>query len=290
MRDKIPRFLPGNGISAGLLRWPSSCGTRSPVGFLRAAPRNGRAVCCLDNTPVYECRFGNPQTALHRRGKSSRAPLCVVSAYAEVCPPGKHSDPSPADREIHSVVTGSVGWLLVVHAACSPENRSVARPFSRYSLAWYSRDRPPSVAVFYSAAVPSDPLLAITACSRWPPLSPPLPQSVRGRHPWRSARCNTTRNLCQAASSPALADRWCSPASHAWPLLRPCVPATSATLRAHFPAALVAGAVHGPALALPSDYSRRFGDRPSQPPAVALVPGARESSLRGDNSCCSPVP
>src|SRR6266705_1379821 len=54
----------------------------------------------------------------------------------------------------------------------------VARPSSRYSLAWCSRDRPPSVAVFYSAAVPGDPLLAITVRCRWPRLSPPLPQSV----------------------------------------------------------------------------------------------------------------
>src|ERR1700686_3653730 len=59
MRDKTPRFFPGDGISAGLLHWPSSCGMRSPPGFLRAALPNGRAFCCLDNTPVCERRFGN---------------------------------------------------------------------------------------------------------------------------------------------------------------------------------------------------------------------------------------
>src|SRR2546421_522556 len=175
MRDKIPRFFPGDGISAGLLQWPFSCGTRSPPGFLQAAPLNDRVFCCLDNTPVWEYRFGHPQTALPRCGKSSRPPPCVVSADAEFYPPGKHSDPSLADRGMRSVVTGSVDWLRVAHTAWSPENRSLAWPFSRYSLAWCSRDRPPSVAVFYSAAVPGDPLLAITARSRWPPLSPPPP-------------------------------------------------------------------------------------------------------------------
>src|SRR5260370_33218243 len=49
MRDKIPRFLPGNGISAGLPHWPFSCGMRSPTGSLQAAPLNGRGFCCLDN-------------------------------------------------------------------------------------------------------------------------------------------------------------------------------------------------------------------------------------------------
>src|SRR6516164_2384729 len=134
MHDKIPRFLPGNGISAELLHWSFSCGTRSPTGFLQAAPPNGRAFCCLDNTPVCGCRFGNPQTALHTRGKSSRAPPCVASAYAEFCPPGTHSDPFLADRGMRSVVAGSVGWPRVVHTAWRLENRSLAWPFSRCSL------------------------------------------------------------------------------------------------------------------------------------------------------------
>src|SRR5215469_2528408 len=187
MHDKIPRFFLGNGISAGLLHWPFSCGMRLPTGFLRAAPLNGRDFCFLGNILVCEYRSGNPRTALRRRGKSSRVPLCAVSADAEFCPPDKHSDPSP-------------------------ENRSVARPFSRYSLAWCSRDRPPSVAVFYSSVVLGDPLLAITAWSRWPPLSPRPPQSIHARHPSKSARCNRVRNPCQTASSPVLADHWCSPA------------------------------------------------------------------------------
>src|SRR5215470_1102278 len=138
MRDKIPLSLPGNGISAGLLHWASSCGTRSPTGFLRAALLNGHGFCCLDNIPACEGRFGNPRTALRRRGKSSRAPLCVVSAETKFCPPDKHSDRSPADKGKRSVAAGSLGWLHVVHTACSPENRSVAWPFSRYSLAWCS--------------------------------------------------------------------------------------------------------------------------------------------------------
>src|SRR5215469_7626198 len=212
MHDKIPRFFLGNGISAGLLHWPFSCGMRLPTGFLRAAPLNGRDFCFLGNILVCEYRSGNPRTALRRRGKSSRVPLCAVSADAESCPPDKHSDPSPADRGMHSGATGSVSWLHVVHTACSPENRSVARPFSRYSLAWCSRDRPPSVAVFYSAVVLGDPLPAITAWSRWPLLSPPPPQSIHARHPSKSARCNRVRNPCQTASSPVLADHWCSPA------------------------------------------------------------------------------
>src|SRR6267378_3331327 len=160
------------------------------AGLLLAAPPNGRAFCCLDNTPVCERRFGNPQAGLRRRGKSSRPPPCVVSVYAGLCPRGKHSDSSPADRGMRSVKAGSVGWLRMAHTAWSPENRSLARPSSRYSLAWCSRDRPPSVAVFYSAAVPGDPLLAITVRCRWPRLSPPLPQSVHARHPRKSARCN----------------------------------------------------------------------------------------------------
>src|ERR1700730_15580538 len=120
MRDKTPRFLPGDGISAGLLHWPSSCGTRSPAGFLRAAPPHGRVFCCLDNTPDCECRFGNPQPGLCRCGECSRGPPCVASADAGVGPPGKHSDSSPADRGMRSVETGSVDWLRVVHTAWSP--------------------------------------------------------------------------------------------------------------------------------------------------------------------------
>lgn len=73
--------------------------------------------------------------------------------------------PSPADTGMRSVATDSAGWLRVVHTAYSPENRSGGRPFSRYSLAWCSRDPPPSFVVFYSAAVPCDPLLAIN-CSQ----------------------------------------------------------------------------------------------------------------------------
>src|ERR1700693_1780009 len=263
----------------------------SPTRFLRAAPLNGRAFCCLDNIPFCECRFGNPRIALHRRGRSSRVPLCVVSANVEFCPPDKHSDRSPADRGIHSVATGSVGWLLVVHVACSPENRSLGWPSSRCSVASCSRDRPPSVLVLYLAAVPGDPLLAIAAHSHWPPLLRLLPQSVRARRTGKSGRCNLERISCKNASFPLVADRWCSPAPHAWPpFLRLCVSATSPTLRAHFPAALVADVAHEPALASPSDCSRRSGDRPSPRPAVAPVPSVSESPPRSDNSCCWPVP
>jgi hypothetical protein len=168
----------------------SSCGTRLPPGFLRAAPPNGRAFCCLDNTPVCECMFGNPQTGLRRCGKSSRALSCVVAAESGFCPPDKYSDLSPADRGTRSAKAGSAGWLRAAQTAWPPENRSLVSPSSRYSSAWCSRDRPPSVAVFYSAAVPGDPLLATTASTRWPPVSQPLPQSVHARHPRKSVRCS----------------------------------------------------------------------------------------------------
>ena len=92
------------------------------LGFLRVALPNGRAFCCLDNTPVCERRFSNPQAVLCRRGKSSRLPPCVVSVYAGFCPRGKHSDSSPADRGMRSVEAGSVGWLRVAHTAWFPEN------------------------------------------------------------------------------------------------------------------------------------------------------------------------
>ena len=114
----------------------------------------------------------------------------VVNFYAGLSPRGKHSDSSPADRGMRSVEADLVGWLRVAYTAWPPENQSLAWPSSRYSLAWCSLDCPPSIAVFYSAAVPGDPLLAITARYRWPRLSPPLPQSVHALHPRKSARCN----------------------------------------------------------------------------------------------------
>src|ERR1700722_15363851 len=155
----------------------------SPTRFLRAAQLNGRVFCCQDNMPFCECKYDNPRIALHRRGKSFRVPLCVVSADVEFCPPDKHSDRSPADRGIHSVATGSAGLLRAAHTAWPPENRSLVSPSSRYSLAWCSRDRPPSVVVFYSAAFPGDPLLAVAAHNHWPRLLRSLPQSIRAPHP-----------------------------------------------------------------------------------------------------------
>src|SRR5580692_24047 len=190
MRGKIPRFFPGGSISAGLLHWPSSCGMRSLVGFLRGAPPNGREFYYLGSTLVCESRLGNPPLGLRRCGKSFLVPPCVVSADAGFCPPGKHSNPSPAHRGMRSVETGSVSWLRVAHTAWRLENRSLAWPSSRYSLVWCSHDRPPSVAVFYSIVVPPDPLPAIAARCRWPPVSLPLPQSVHAQHPRKSARCN----------------------------------------------------------------------------------------------------
>src|SRR5580704_13256195 len=192
MRDKIPRFVHGDDIAPGLPRWPSSCETPSPRGFLRVALRNGRSSCCPDNTQVCEGSFGNPQTGLRRGGKSSLLPPCVVPAEAELCPPGKHSGSSPADREMRSAETGSSGWRRAAHlpAAWSPENRPLARPSSRYSLAWCNRYRPPSVAAFSRVAVPRDPPPVVAARCRWPPESPPVPQLVHTLHPWKSARCS----------------------------------------------------------------------------------------------------
>src|ERR1700682_5362009 len=117
----------------------------SPPGFLRGAPLNGRAFGCLGNTPVCEDRLGNLPAGLRRRGKSSLVPSGVVPPDAGPCPVGKHGGSSLADKEMRSVVTGSAGWLRVAHfhTAWSPENRSLAWPSSRYSLAWCSRYRPP---------------------------------------------------------------------------------------------------------------------------------------------------
>src|SRR5229473_538159 len=192
MRDKTPRFVHDDDIAPGLPRGPSSCETPSPPGFLPVAPPNGRSSCCPGNTLVCEGSFGNPQTGLRRGGKSSLLPPCVVPAEAGLCPPGKHSGSSPADTGMRSVETGSADWRHAAHlrVACSPENRSLAWPSSRYSLAWCSRYRPPSVAAFSPVAILPDPPLAVTVPCRWPPVSPPLPQSVHALHPWKSARCS----------------------------------------------------------------------------------------------------
>src|SRR5271167_1479852 len=105
MRDKIPRFFHDDDIAPGLPRWPSSCETPSPPGFLPIALRNGRSSCCPDNTPVCEDSFDNPHTGLRTGGKSSLLPPCVVPAEAGLCLLGKHSGSSPADREMHSAET-----------------------------------------------------------------------------------------------------------------------------------------------------------------------------------------
>src|SRR5258705_3737423 len=164
MRDKTPRFVHDDDSAPGLPRRPSSCETPSPPGSLRVALRNGRSSCCLDNTPVCEGRFGNPQTELRRGDRSSLLPPCVVPADVGLCPPGKHSGSSPADREMHSAETGSADWRRVAHlpAAWSPENRPFVRPSSRYSLALCNRCRPPSAEAFSRVAVARGPLRAIT--------------------------------------------------------------------------------------------------------------------------------
>ena len=84
-----------------------------------------------------------PQTGLRRGGKSSLAPPGVVPADARFFLPGKHSGSSPADREMYSVEIGSAGWLRAAYfpVAWSPENRSLARPSPRYSLASCNRYR-----------------------------------------------------------------------------------------------------------------------------------------------------
>src|SRR5260370_7778262 len=95
MHDKTPRFVHDDDSAPGLPRWPSSCETPSPPGFLRVALRNGRSSCCPDNTPVYEGRFGNPQTGLRRgpiKGNvkrnispSARCRPFFVSAFSPTC-------------------------------------------------------------------------------------------------------------------------------------------------------------------------------------------------------------
>src|SRR5260370_9413715 len=115
MHDKAPRFVHDDDSATGLPRWPSSCETPPPPGFLRVALRNGRSSCCPDNTPVCEGTFGNPQTGLRRGGKSSLLPPCVVPAEPSLCPPGKHSGSSPSDRGMHSSETGSPGCRLPPH-------------------------------------------------------------------------------------------------------------------------------------------------------------------------------
>src|SRR5437879_2137998 len=146
-------------------RWPSFCETRSPPGFLRDAPPNGRASHCPDNTPVCASRFGSLLLWLRSGSKATLAALCIVPADAGLCPPDKRSDFLPADRGTHLVATGPAGWFRSVHFPTprSPKNPSPSRPTSRYCLAWCSRRRPPSVAVFSSAALPHDPPPAVAA-------------------------------------------------------------------------------------------------------------------------------
>jgi hypothetical protein len=178
--------------ASALPRWPFFGETPSPPGFLRVVLRNGRFSCCPDNIPVCEGRFGNPQTGLHRGDKSSLPLPGVVPAGVRFFLPGKHSGSYPGGREMHSAETGFSGWRRVAHlpAASFPENRSLAQPSSRCSLAWCNRYRLPSVAAFSPVAVPCGPRQAITVRCRWLPVSPPLPQLVPTLHPWKSARCS----------------------------------------------------------------------------------------------------
>src|SRR5713226_345423 len=163
MRGKTPRLFHGGDTALGLLRWPSSCETRSPPGFLRDAPPSGRASHCLDNTPACEGSLGNLLLWLRSGSKPTLAAACIAPAGAGLCPPGKHSNSLPADTGMRSVAAGPAGWFHSAHfpISCSPENRSPSRPTSRYCLAWCSRHRPPVVAVFSSAALPRDPPPAV---------------------------------------------------------------------------------------------------------------------------------
>src|SRR5579863_4699652 len=190
MRDKTRRFVHDDDIVAGPPRWPSSCETPSPLDSLPVALPNGRASCCPGNTLVCEGSFDNPPTELRKCGKSSLVLPCDVPAEAGLCPPDKYIGLSRADREMRSVGNGSSGWHheAYLHVAWPPENRPLVRPSSRCSLAWCIRCRPPPVEVSSAAAVPRGPQLVITVSCRWPPVSPPLRQSVRVPHPWKSAR------------------------------------------------------------------------------------------------------
>src|SRR5260370_485647 len=192
MHGKIPRLFHDGGIALVLLRWPFSCETRSPPGFLRGALPNGRVSYCLDNTPACECSFGNPPPWLRSGSKPTLALACSAPVDAELCPPGKYSNSLPADRGRRSVAAGPAGWFHSAHfpISCFPENRSLARPTSRCCPVWCIRHRPPSVAVFSSAAVPRDPPPAVTPRCRLPPAPPPPPPSVHAPHRWKSVRCS----------------------------------------------------------------------------------------------------
>ena len=100
----------------------------------------------------------------------------------------------------------------------------------------------------------------------------------------------SSKEMHRSGASLALADRSCSRARRSWLSLRSCDPATSATLLARSPAALVARAGREPELALLSGWSLRSVDRPSPPRAAAPAPDAPESFLLVDNSACSPMP
>src|SRR5437899_8749965 len=192
MRGKTPPLFHGDDIAPAPLRWPSSAGTRPPSHSLPDASPNGRASHSLDNIAACAHSFGNLASPLGSGTEPNLALSCADPRNATGCLPDKQNNLVHGRRQTRSAEGGSVYSFRWAHfpTSCFPENRSLARPSSRYCPVWYSRHRPPSVAAFSSDELAHVPPLAITARCRWLPASPTLPQSVPAPHRWKSARCS----------------------------------------------------------------------------------------------------
>src|SRR6266852_6802085 len=189
MRGKIPPLFRGGDIAPALPRWPSFPGTQRPSQFLPGELPNGRAFDSPDNTLACEHNSDSLSSSLRNDRKSDLAQPVTVLHSAAICLPGTDTDPARRHNETHWAAVDaepSPRWVSLP-VPCSPENRSPTRPSSRCCLVWCSRHRPPSVAVFSSAAVPRVPPLAITVRCRSPPASPTPPQSTPAPHPGKAA-------------------------------------------------------------------------------------------------------
>src|SRR6266404_637561 len=288
------RILPpgcGGDSGRGPRLWPSSAETPAPSHSLRRGPPNALVSYSPDNTAACVRNFGNPATPPRSGSTRSLSISCVGSRRPTPCLPDKRKRRVRRRRRRRWAEVGSGYSFCWAHfpTPCCPENQSRVPPSVRCCLGSCSRHRPPSVAALSPTVPRCAPPLAATVRSRWRPALPPHPRSVHAPRRWKSARCSSAIIPHRSGASLALADLSCSHARRSWPSPRPCVPATSATLPARSPAALVVRAAREPALALLSDYSLRFADRPSPPRAAAPAPDAPESFLPVDNSACSPM-
>ena len=173
--------------------------------------------------------------------------------------------------------------------AWPPENRPLVQPSSRYSLAWCIRCQHHLLRLFSNRCSTRS-----TAGSQLGHVVGLLCHGHSHNQPMRciggNLRVVAERESLSDASSPGLAGSLVltRAASHAQ-LLRSCALATSATLPAHSPAALVARRARAWAcLAFGLLWS--FRGSPISLTVVAPAPDARESSPPGDNFCHSPVP